>query len=281
MRIAVHLHLHYLDQLDYFIGQLANLGGIPFDLFVTLTVENEDVVQKVRAFKPDARIWVVENRGYDVGPFIDFLNQIDLDAYDYILKLHTKGTSWAKNTKLNGYYVSNTDWARLLVEALLKSPEMVYANLNLLATHPHVTLLGSKTCICNQALHYEKLLPQINGVLSRLQLAPVSRCEFLGGTMFMARAGIFKPLQNKFGLSDFEPTNGLVKEGLLAHVMERVFGILATQNRGCIQGVGDETWLAIKGVFNAILRFFYQNKKTESKHIIKVLKISIYRKKFA
>ncbi len=279
MKLAVHLHIFYLEQLDYLIKKLASLDGFPFDLFVTLTVEDEDVNRKILAFKPDARIWVVENRGYDVGPFIDFLNQIVLDDYDYILKLHTKGISWVKNTEMNHFVMSNSDWRRLLVDALLENPQRVLANLHLLSSDEMISLIGSASCRCSRPLHYQKLLPGINQLMLRIGLAPISQCEFIGGTMFMARAHIFKPLQNKLQLVDFEPTNGLVKEGLLAHVMERVFGALATQNSQRIQGVGSEGWFVAKSLINAIIRLFYQNKKTNSKHIIKILKLPIYYKR--
>ena len=35
--LAVHLHIHYQEQLDEILSRLANLQGVEYDLFVTLT----------------------------------------------------------------------------------------------------------------------------------------------------------------------------------------------------------------------------------------------------
>ncbi len=281
MKIAVHLHLYYLEQTDYFIGKLRNIGTTPFDLFVTMVVDNAAIQQKIRAFKPDSQIWIVENRGYDVGPFIDFINRINLDKYDYILKLHTKGgaSSWATNMKLNGFCLNNTDWRHLLMQAVLKNRAQVIRNLKRFEKDATISLIGSSACRSDKFSLYKKLLPQINGIIERCGLAPIANCEFIAGTIFWARAKIFKPLQGRFCLTDFEPTDGHVKEGALAHAMERVFGILATQKDGRIEGVKAPFLFFVKHSINWLLRLIYQNKKSGGKHIIKILRIPVYHKK--
>ncbi len=276
--LLVHLHIYYESQVDYFLKKLENLAGYSYDLYVTLIQKRDDIIQTLKAFKPDVRIQIVENRGYDVAPFINILNQVNLDDYLYVLKLHTKGTSWAKNTKMNHFIMSNSDWRRLLVDALLKDANCVRENIRLFEENLDVSMIGSAVCMCNKPRHYQKVIVRVNEVLARLGLPSVSSCRFIGGTIFMARANIFKILQHKFQISDFEETNGLVKEGLLAHAFERVFGLLALQNDGRIQGVGKETWFICKSMLNMIIRFFYQNKKTEQKHIVKILKIPVYYK---
>ncbi len=278
MRIAVHLHIFYDNQVDYFLKKLKNLSNNNFDLFVTMPCPKTDVIGKIKNFKSTVQIWTVENRGYDVAPFIDFLNKINLDDYDYILKLHTKGTSWLRNTKLNNKYISNRDWAKLMIEALLKDKKIVQNNIRLFKNNPNISMIGSKACLTADKHYYQTLITDINQVLSVLNLPKVACCSFIAGTMFMARSAVFKPLQHKYQPTDFAPTNGNVKDGTLAHVFERVFGILATQNGHIIQGIGNETWIYWKSLFNTVFRFFYQNKKTDKKHIIKVLKICVYKK---
>ncbi len=278
-KIAVHLHIFYDNQVDYFLEKLHSLSDDNFDLFVTMPNDNRSVKQKISAFKPNAQIWIVENRGYDVAPFIDFLNKINLDMYDYILKLHTKGTSWSQCTKLNKLCISNHDWARLMIEALIKDKETVTNNLRLFQENPEVAMIGSETCLTSDNQCFQNMIKEINAVLLKLNIPTTTTCSFIAGTMFMARSPIFKPLQYQFQPSDFPITNGHVKDGTLAHVFERIFGILACQGNNRIQGIGNENWIKFKSALNTIMRFFYQNKKTEEKHIIKVLKICIYKKK--
>ena len=88
-RLLVHLHLHYQDQTDFFLGLLSNIT-IPYELVVTLTDDNPEVCGKILSRKPDARILHTHNCGYDVYPFFQAMKEYDLSRFDYILKLHTK-----------------------------------------------------------------------------------------------------------------------------------------------------------------------------------------------
>ena len=37
-----------------------------------------------------AELMAVENWGYDVSPFLAFIGKVNLDLYDFLVKLHTK-----------------------------------------------------------------------------------------------------------------------------------------------------------------------------------------------
>ena len=58
---------------------------------VLLSRQNAEANAKIayRDF-PLAKISIVENRGFDVGPFIKTISELNLDNYDFIVKLHTK-----------------------------------------------------------------------------------------------------------------------------------------------------------------------------------------------
>ena len=91
-KIAVHMHLYYAEQLEDLLQRLESLSGTAYDLYVTMGAEDKKAEQTIKAFKADANIRIVRNLGYDVGPFIDFLHHVNLDDYDYIIKIHTKRT---------------------------------------------------------------------------------------------------------------------------------------------------------------------------------------------
>ena len=50
-------------------------AGIDYELYVTMTAKDEKVETKIKQAFSEATIWQVENRGYDIGPFIDFLHK--------------------------------------------------------------------------------------------------------------------------------------------------------------------------------------------------------------
>lgn len=275
--LAVHLHLFYEKQLDEVLVKLANLREVDYDLFVTVTDENKDVSDKLKSFNPNVKIISVENRGYDVGPFIEFLHHIDLNDYKYVLKLHTKSKYSNNYTHLNNMRFDNALWGKVLWDALLASPKRVQKDIEKLKK-PRVGMLASKYCINKEERNYKKLLSQINQKLEDLELTQTNTPEFVAGSMFYARADLLKPLL-KMQLSDFAPTDGRVKEGTLAHVVERVMGEVIKEQGYEIYGVTDwyPRFLCWKTAFK---RFLYQRKVTQSgKLLIKVLKLPIYSKK--
>lgn len=269
-KLAVHLHLYYLEQVPEILGYLRALEGVSYDLFVTMVQEDVGVAAQILAEHPNAQIWVVENRGYDIGPFIEFLHRIDLNAYDYVLKLHTKGKTSQNHTFLNGLRLGNALWGKMMWESLLGSPALVQKNIDILDKRADVMMLGSRYCVTDAKQDYEKLLPEVNEVLRKMGLAEVRTLSFVAGAMFMARAKVLKPLLT-YGLTDFAPTDGHVKEGTLAHVMERVFGVLGAPIVPIDHGSYRREIFMV-----ALRRFFWQKKVTKSgKVLIKVCKVPI------
>lgn len=273
-KLAVHLHLYYIDQLPLVLKYLNVLKNIDCDLFVTMVEKNAAVENKIKSLYPNAKIWLVENRGYDIGPFIDFLHHIDLNQYTYVLKLHTKGLKSPNYTLLNGKRFDNALWSKVLWESMLATKEHLQANLQIMDHNLQYNMLGSKYCLTSSPKDYVNLLPQINAELKALNLAPTDKLSFIAGSMFLIRASVLKSLLH-YSLSDFPYTDGSIKEGTLAHVIERICGYLA-QN---IYSV-DYRRYTLGFTYVALKRFLYQKKQTKrGTQVIKICKIPVYSRK--
>ncbi len=276
-RLAVHLHLYYLDQLSEVLCYLKSLDGQRYDLFVTMVEDNQEATAKIIAAYPNAHIMIVPNYGYDIGPFIEFLHKIDLDAYDLILKIHTKGSTSQNHTWLNGQCLDNKLWGHILLDVLLKDKERVQSNLAMFDSKK-VGMLSSAYCLAKEKRTYQKLLPRINQELKVLGLPPVQSVRFIAGTMFYARPQIFKPLLH-YTIEDFEVSASTVKEGTMAHIVERLLGILVEQAGFTIQAIKHDNYTR-KFMLIAIKHFLYQKKITNTGHkIIKIFRIPVYHKK--
>ena len=276
-RILVHLHLYYLNQLDEILNRLQNLQGLNFDLYVTMVNKSPAAEQKIKQFKPDTHILQVANQGYDIGPFIEVLHSLNLDNYDYVLKIHTKGTAAENYTRINGKRLNNKLWNRLLFDALLFSEEQVHNNLRQLA-NADIGMLSSAYLITDDKKLYEQFLPQINEILQAESLPQVDTFSFVAGTMFWAKASLFKPLQ-KYRLADFPVTDGKVKEGTLAHCFERLFGAVAQAQGLKLYGVKSSK-VGFTFALNEFKRFLFYKKHTQSgKLLIKICKIPIWTQK--
>ena len=71
-KIAVHLHLYYLDMWENIKNSyLVNLDSDYF-LYVTMNEDNEEIKKDILSFHPNSKIVKIENLGFDIGPFIYF-----------------------------------------------------------------------------------------------------------------------------------------------------------------------------------------------------------------
>ena len=280
MKLAVHLHLFHVKQLPWILRYLENLNGCNYDLFVTLVEHNEQAEKTLKTFNPNTTILIVPNRGYDLGPFIEFLHQIDLGKYNYILKVHTKAPKSNNFTVLNGYGMSNRLWNHVLWDSVLGSKEQVKKCLEAIADKS-VGMVGSKFCLTEEKRTYEKLLPQINDVLVRVGLNPVEKIQFIAGTMFYVKAALMKPLL-AYTANDFTISDGKIKNYTLGHVFERVLAELVAGKGYKIVGVDGSKpiLLYFQFVLSWIFHFLWQNKYTSSgAHIIKICRITVYHRK--
>ena len=60
---------------------LVNLDSDYF-LYVTMNEDNEEIKKDILSFHPNSKIVKIENLGFDIGPFIYFLHDINLDEYN-------------------------------------------------------------------------------------------------------------------------------------------------------------------------------------------------------
>ena len=139
-------------------------------------------------------------------------------------------------------------------------------------------MLSSKYCVASEKRTYQKFLPQVNEFLEKNGLDKVNKVSFVAGTMFYVRAGLLKPLL-KYTIEDFAESNNQVKEGTLAHIVERLLGALVSAQGYGLYGIKHDNYT--KGfIVAAIKRFLYQKKKTAKGYtIIKVCRIPVWHRK--
>lgn len=225
-KLLVHLHIYYYDQTDYFISKLKNIVDCDWDLYITVVERNEEELNKFKKLKPNLHIICTKNIGYDIYPFLYIIQNINLEQYDYVLKMHTKrflNRGMCLGDKL---YVCGYIWRNDLIDALIKNKKTFKNNLKKMSK----TNYG---LVCNK----NYLLP-INGSYSlkedlnnlknlETELSVTSKYDyFVAGTIFLIRADVISRLKTLNLLKDdFEKgTSG--KSGLLAHAVERLFAIL-------------------------------------------------------
>ena len=114
--IAIIVHVFYVDVWKEILEYLEQLD-MDYDLYVTVPegIAESDIADMFRDH-PDMHIYMTENRGRDVLPFLQVMNIIGTEKYAYICKLHTK--------KTNDSALGNV-WRKLLYFDLLGSTSIV------------------------------------------------------------------------------------------------------------------------------------------------------------
>ena len=225
-KLLVHLHLYYHEQLDYFISKLKNIT-CDYDLYVTYVEKNETSETKLKKFKPEVKLIQVENKGYDLYPFVEVLNRVNLDDYSYILKMHTKNyrtNYWS----YNGVNYIHYQWRDALVNALIGSKRVFRSNLKLLSKE-YIGMIGNKDLISHKgAKDNEEYRLQM---CEKLGYNP-QYDEYIAGTMFLCKSFLMKDIKNlHLTINDFDFSSSSGVVGTLAHAMESIVGH-TVQNNG-------------------------------------------------
>jgi len=216
--IAIIVHLFYSDIWEEIQTYLSHID-IPYDLYVTVP---EGIPEKeiIEIFKnnPDIHIYVTENRGRDVLPFLQIMRIIGLDTYAYLCKMHTKKT---------GDSALGNVWRKLLYYDLIGSTQTVQNILTFFQDENVGMVTGKNTILDSQRYTYGND-EKIKILAEKTKLIYDEYYLFPAGTMFWTRPEIAAPIVALFNddALDFEEEAGQ-KDDTLAHAIERFFGIIA------------------------------------------------------
>lgn len=217
-RVALHLHIHYIDMLPEIVKRL-ELNAVRPDLFVSVTEASgvADIRKILKAYSGnvvDTR--VVPNRGRDIGPLLTALGPQLVDHYDVVGHMHTKksldvkdetfGKSWHEFL-LENLLGGKTRMADLILGRMRSDPSigMVFPD------DPNVIGWG------NNLSHARKL-----GECLGIHDFP-KNFVFPVGTMFWARVESIRPMfELQLDWCDY-PAEPVPYDGSILHALERMF----------------------------------------------------------
>jgi len=252
-KIAVHLHLYYLDLWLEMRSFLNNLTGLNADIYVTISQEapkNEvaSISSQIMFAFPNAHLLHSENRGMDVGPFFEVLSHITKSAksYDYLLKIHTKKSLQASGEE------KGTEWRRDLLDGLIGTPTTVDRILSLFESDQSIGMIGPRNMIISKTTRDVELgvnanIQNIQLLANKFGLTIKDDQRFVRGTMFWSRFNeIAKPIADSgLGIKDFESGHQLDESK--AHAMERLLPAIIEHKGRCLHAFDKELPRSIVG----------------------------------
>lgn len=224
IRACVYLHMHYWQTWDEIEQVLLNdCQGL--QLIVTSTAKRELEFNRIRARFPDSQVIVAENRGRDVGPFMQLLKDGVFDSYDAVCKIHGKLSLKNGQETVSGLRIRRYILASLLADgACARALEAFHRDERLGMLGPRALLLprhGPAT------RHIKTERRQMERIFRRAGAGHIAteNARFFAGTMFWFRPAALEHLRKSaISINDFDPENG-AKRNTLQHAMERVFGL--------------------------------------------------------
>jgi lipopolysaccharide biosynthesis protein len=239
-RHAIVVHLYYNDLWEEFkkrIEPLLKRGDV--DLYVTLT--KDDISAKEDIEKLTDKVYVLENRGLDVGPFIFVMNEIKDLNYTSIFKIQTKKSL---HHGQNPNFGSN--WRRQLVDAIIGDGDIFDEITKILEDEP-MSMIGSKLHLVdfkfdsvNIPHHYgviNKTIKELNLNIKETRIGN-SVCfskkgRFFAGTMFATSHKYIKEVFKNCDMIEFYKSLPLgYVYNSSAHAMERIFGYYIDELEG-------------------------------------------------
>lgn len=216
VRVAVVIHLYYLDLLDEILSYLKHVAE-PFDLYITTPFEGDvvSIIDRCSSISNSVTVHVSENRGRDIGPFLSIFLKGLLDGYTAVLKLHSKKSS---------YSASGDEWRRNIYHSLMGS-SLVVAKVVDLLKNKDVGIVGPHRYYLSHDRFWGANKLSVATTLRALGVPShtATSLGFFAGSMFWLSPKALAPLKSlPQSYFSFPEENGL-QDGTVAHAFERIF----------------------------------------------------------
>jgi lipopolysaccharide biosynthesis protein len=214
---AVCLHAFYPEMIEEFAAAIKSARRkVPMDVILTVpdTWTLADASAAVAKLKP-VRLLPCPNRGRDVLPFLQALQQGQEMGYIHGCKLHTKKSP---------QNVDGDAWRQRLVDGLLGRDALAAVQAGLLQDDK-IAIAAPQAEFSSMTGDYvmQDNMRRSRDLMSALGCAEAPMDEFIAGTMFWFRFTALEPMtQLGYTEARFGPELGQL-DGTLAHAFERVF----------------------------------------------------------
>ena len=282
MKLLVHLHIYYQDQVEYFLSKLKNIHDCEWDLIVTVEEQNDILKSKILTLKQNAKILQVKYGKYNFYSFLEVIKNVDLSEYDYVLELCTQENhkygfaNIGKDINMSGY-----EFCQEMLYPLISSKKRYKKCLKLME-------LTNTGIITSEILTFKRLdnVPQevvfYNKLLQKLHITEDYK-ELIIGSTFIIKAYLLNYLKN----IDIESDNcsQSLDNNILAiysGAVGKIYLSLAKQEHLKVYKIKNIK-LYIKFIFKKILKIIFSitNSKDKWYKILTIFGIKIYFRKSA
>lgn len=275
MKTLAIVHLFYGEMWPELNACLKNIGE--HDLVITYV--DDAAIARVKEDVPSAKFIKTENRGYDVWPLVCALKAVDLNAYDLVVKLHSKRDIAKPHPfVMGGVKLNGSAWRDYLLN-FVRTPE-AWAKTRARFCDPAVGMVADRRLIYSRTEGGKSAFDDAARELKEKFALDVPRSAyFVGGTMFAVRASLLKVFRDYPFTPEMFTVSGPHEPTTYAHLMERMLGLAV-----CAQGyrlAGFNGSLFAWRFSYRLKRFFFDSRWSERRRSIRICGITVYRRKLA
>ena len=192
--------------------------------FITLPEDKIKFRKTILSYFPNAKVILVKNKGRDVLPFIDILNEI-VNKYDFLLKIHSKKSK---------HRLDGSEWLEDLVESLISDKKDILSSTIAVLQKEDTGIIGPSGQYLPLAINLPANGKYIRKFLRKkyhyFKTRKVLKNSFDYGFffffLFWASLDALMPIiYFKISEADFSEETGQI-DGTLAHALERLLCLI-------------------------------------------------------
>ena len=190
-----------------------------FDVYISITIDIKiEDIERIKTLFSNANIFIFENRGRDVLPFLKILNKIYDLRYETLCKVHSK-----KSLDRNK---DGLEWGKKLRMELFNNSEMI---INKLLNNEISFYADEKSCKSFKEPFFCFCIKNVKMIAEYLNVEFYDDFIVPVGTMFWCKTKFLRPLINLQDYKYFSIEAGYL-DNQLEHTIEQVMGLLFLKN---------------------------------------------------
>lgn len=186
-KVAVLLYVYYPEKWSEIHDLLFQIkDSIDVFLAVCRDIDCTHIIQECKQNFCTKKVFVCENKGLDLYPFLKQLNTLNFKKYPYFLKLHTKKS-----------LVDNTfEWSDCLLNSTIGTKEIFNQNLLLLENSEIGALCDQNFIITNNERTHKSAIEHLCNILD-IDYEKVSLGSYMAGSIFFGKTKNFQEVYTK------------------------------------------------------------------------------------
>ena len=215
---ALLWHLYHVDMFEAICDELGELVE-EFDIHISINPDAPiGTLAAVRSRLPEARLYIFENRGRDILPFLNIFREILPLEYESICKIHTKHSIYRTDGKA---------WGAALRTGLFDAYDTVIRRFR---DEKKIGAFAVSGNVAPVRDYLDANRDPIAFVCDKIGIAFSDTFTFPVGTMFWCRPEAIRQLADDALQSRYFMLEGGCIDGQIEHAVERVIGLLIAAN---------------------------------------------------